>query len=402
MSDSYKRNFPSWVDAYTAFAGHTEAPKLMHFWAGVWAVSGALRKKVWMDQVAFRWVPNFFVVFVAPPGVVSKSTTAGVAESFLREIPGIQFGPDVVTWQSLVTSFAASCESFEYNGEYFPMSPLNLIASELGNLLDPSNKEMVNLFIDLWDGRKKLEKQTKMSGSDVVEGPWINLLGCTTPHWIAENMPASTVGGGLTSRCIFVYAEKKERLIAYPKYNFPVDHAEVRHLLLQDLEHIAMNLCGEYILSDAARTWGESWYARHWAGAKENYQDERLEGYVARKQTHLHKLAMILAASQRDELVILPDDLALAEIMLNTTEVDLAQVFSRIGKSEESMQADRLLTFIERHGEAPYDSCYRVLHSAFPDARDFEGIVSGLIKAGYIQLVQRGAAMFLKYLDVKE
>ena len=28
-------------------------------------------------------------------------------------------------------------------------------------------------------------------------------------------------------------------------------------------------------------------------------------GYLARKQTHSHKLAMVLAASQRDELVII-------------------------------------------------------------------------------------------------
>lgn len=398
MSD-YKRNFPSWVDAYVQFASHTEAPKLMHFWASVWAISGVLRKKVWMDQVAFRWVPNFFIIFVAPPGIVSKSTTAGLAESFLREIPGIQFGPDVVTWQSLVTSFAGACESFEHEGEYYPMSPLNLIASELGNLLDPNDRSMVNLFIDLWDGRKKLDKQTKMSGCDVVEGPWINLLGCTTPHWIADNMPASTVGGGLTSRCIFVYAENKERLIAYPKYYFPENHTATRQALVQDLEHIAMNLCGEYILTEDARTWGENWYARHWTEASTKFEDDRLEGYVARKQTHLHKLAMILAASQRDDLIILPDDLRLAEAMLNSTETDLGRVFSRIGKSEESMQTDRLLSFIRRHGKVQYDAAYRVIHNVFPDARDFEGLVTGLIRAGYVTLTQEGATMMLKDVE---
>ena len=50
----YKRNFPSWLDTYVTYAAHTEAPKLMHFWAGVWTIAGVLRKRVWMDQVAFR------------------------------------------------------------------------------------------------------------------------------------------------------------------------------------------------------------------------------------------------------------------------------------------------------------------------------------------------------------
>lgn len=60
------------------------------------------------------------------------------------------------------------------------MSPLKSCSSEFGNLIDFQNKEMVNLFIDLWDGRKSLRKDTKASGCDIVEGPWINTLGCTT------------------------------------------------------------------------------------------------------------------------------------------------------------------------------------------------------------------------------
>lgn len=395
----YKRHFPSWIDAYVAHASHTEAPKLMHFWAGVWTLSGALRKKVWMDQIAFRWVPNFYIIFVGPPGIVAKSTTASLGEGLLQEIPGIKFGPDVVTWQSLVTSFANACESFEYNDEYHPMSALNLIASELGNLIDMQNKEMINLFIDLWDGRKSLNKQTKMSGNDTVQGPWINMLGCTTPNWISENMTSAAVGGGLSARCIFVFANKKERLIAYPKYNFPKNTPETRVKLLQDLEHISLNLCGEYNLSDEARAWGEQWYAIHWGNFGKDWKEEWLEVYLARKQTHLHKLAMILAASTRDELIITVEDLALAEVMLNTTEQGYPQVFSHVGKGGDAVQADRLVEFVRHAGEAPYETCYKVLHAAFPDARDFEGIVSGVIRAGFLQLVQRPTGAFLKWIS---
>jgi hypothetical protein len=396
------RNFPSWLDAYAEFAGHTEAPRLMHRWAGVWALAGVLRKRVWMDQIAFKWVPNFFIIFVAPPGIVSKSTTAGLAESFLREIPGIKFGPDIVTWPSLVTSFAAACESFEFEGEYIPMSPLNLIASEFGNLVDPNDKAMVNLFIDLWDGRKTLEKQTKMSGNDIVEGPWINMLGCTTPHWIADNMPASTIGGGFTSRCIFVYAENKERLIPYPKFSFPGDAKVIRQKLLQDLEHIALTLCGEYSLDPEARKWGESWYELHWGNALSSFQDDRLEGYIARKQTHLHKLAMVLAASRRDSLVVMMEDLVDADEMLQQTEADLLRVFARIGQSEASMQSDRLVLQIQRAGRLSYNEVYRTLRSAFPDARDSSAIVEGLVKAGLIAIQSTPKGLYLVYTEVPD
>lgn len=392
-----RRLTKSWIDTYVDYASHTEAPRIMHFWAGAWAVAGALRKKVWMDQVAFRWCPNFFVIFVAPPGIVSKSTTAGMADRILRSVPGIKFGPDVVTWPALVTAFATSCEAFEYNGEYHPMSPLNLIASELGNLLDPQDRGMVNLFIDLWDGRKTLEKKTKMSGDDSVEGPWINMLGCTTPHWIADNMPSSTVGGGFTSRCIFVYAEKKERFIAYPKFYFPEQSATIEADLIHDLEWIATQLCGEYHLTPEAREWGEQWYENHWNVSAKKCEDDRLDGYMARKQTHMHKLAMVLAASQRDELVLTLDDLRLADLMLAGTETDLVKVFSRIGKTEASIQADRLVAYIHKRGECSYEDAYRMIYAHFPDARDFEGILSGAVRSGMIELTQRPTGFWIKY-----
>ena len=391
------RRLENWLDTYVEFACHTESPRVMHLWAGVWAIAGALRKKVWMDQVAFRWVPNFYVIFVAPPGIVSKSTTAGMAERFLRKIPGIKFGPDVGTWPSLVTSFAASCESFEYEGEYHPMSPLNLIASELGNLIDPHDKGMMNLFIDLWDGRKTLEKQTKMSGNDLVEGPWINMLGCTTPHWIADNKPSATIGGGFTSRCIFVYAEKKERFIAYPKYHFPKDTRQIEEDLRADLEYISVNLCGEYLLSQDARAWGEAWYKHHWEIAAGEVEDDRMDGYMARKQTHLHKVSMVLAASRRDALTIEVADLETAEAMLNLTESSLPKVFARIGKTETSNQADRLISYLAKRGDSTYEAAYRYIHAAFPDFRDFEGILNGLVRAGMIEMKTTQTGFNLKY-----
>ena len=391
------RNFPSWLDAYVDFAAHTEAPRLMHFWAGVWALAGVLRKRVWMDQVAFRWVPNFFIIFVAPPGVVSKSTTAGFAESFLKEIPGIKFGPDVVTWQSLVTSFANACETYEFEEEHYPMSPLNLCSSEFGNLIDFQNKEMVNLFIDLWDGRKSLRKDTKSSGCDIVEGPWINMLGCTTPNWIASNMHAGIVGGGFTARCVFVFADTKERFIAYPKYNFPEQREDTIRKLTQDLEHISVALCGEYELDKEARAWGEVWYEKHWKMVSSNWKEEWLSVYLARKQTHLHKLAMILAASQRDQLVLTKADLELADVLLTATEAGYSKVFAHVGKTTDAVEVDKLLDYLRSMGDVSYTQAFKILHNAFPQARDLEGAITGLIRAGWVELVQRGSDLHLVY-----
>lgn len=393
------RLLKDWIPAFLDYASVVESPRIMHFWAAVGAISGALRKKVWIDMKRFTWTPNFFIIFVAPPGIVSKSTTADIAMDLLKQVPGINFGPDVVTWPALVSAFAKVTEQFPFGEEYIPMSALTLVASELGNLINPQDRDMINLYINLWDGRKTLEKVTKMSGNDLVEGPWVNMLGCTTPHWIADNMPSATVGGGFTSRCVFVYADKKEKYVAYVDEQVRATDQAQREALIHDLEHISLNMTGPFVIEESAREWGRAWYETLWESRPQSLDDDRLDGYVARKQTHMHKLAMVLAASKSDELVITKGDLVLADKMLASVEGDLGKVFSRIGMSEDATHADRFIMFIKRRKECKYMDAYREVHRNFPNFKDFEGILAGCIRSGMVKLVQKAgdADFWLRY-----
>lgn len=379
------RNFPDWLLAFCEYAGYGEAPRRMNFWAGVSAIAGALRRRVWIDQFYFRWIPNFYIVFVAPPGVVSKSTTADKAMDLLKEVPGIHFGPDIVTWQALVTSFGEASEMYLYDGMYHAESAVTCAASELGNLLNPRDRDLVDLLVTLWDNRKSLDKATKHFGSDHIAGPSANIIGCTTPSWLQENVPSSVVEGGLTSRVVFVFADRKERLVAYPGKTVPKGMENVRKALIEDLTAIT-KLCGEYKLTGAAEAYGEAWYKSVWEGYK---ADEEIFGnYIARKQTHLHKLAMVLAAAQRDELVIEVEDLQIANQMLHDTEVDMPRVFSRMGKSQDAVMAEKLIQFVKKNKSVTYEQAYRFLHAHFPSAHDSEEVIAGCVRSGYMDAKQ--------------
>ena len=368
----------------------------MYFWAGVSAVAGTLRRKVWIEQAYFRWYCNFYIILVAPPGIVSKSTTAGISMNLLRRVPGINFGPDVVTWPALVEAFAEKTEAFEHQGAYVPMSALTLESSEFGNLLNPQDKEMVDLLVSLWDGKPgAFTKKTKSSGNDVVENPWINLIACTTPSWIAGNFPEYMIGGGFTSRCLFVYADKKEKYVAYPGLDVPRNLDAMADSLVADLEHIS-NLTGEFTLTSDAIQWGRAWYENHYSQRPVNLDDERFGGYIARKQTHIHKLAMILSASESDAMQVTAAHLALADEMVTDLEPDMAFVFSKIGKSEVSLYAERLIWYVHSKGAVPFTDAYRYVHSYFPSMRDFEDVMTGCVRAGYLKLEQQGTNMMLK------
>jgi hypothetical protein len=384
------RNFSDWIPAYLEYTRGTEAPTQMHFWTAVSCITSCLRRKIWIDMARFRWVPSFYIVFVAPPGIVSKTTTMDMGMDLVKQVPGVKFGPDVITWQALVTAFAAAQEDFQYGEDWVPMSPLTLASGEFGNLMNPQDRDMVNLFITLWDGRSSFEKVTKGSGSDIVSAPWINMIACTTPHWIADNMPAATVGGGFTSRCIFVYADRKENFIAFPDEHVRPDHAEFAARLTADLEHISVNLVGPYTITEEARVWGRAWYQRLWSAEVSAKSDEQLNGYLARKQTHMVKLAIVLAVSRGDEPVVTLGDFVLADKMLEATEPNLDKVFSRIGRTQESLHAERFVNFVRRSGAVPYQTAYRFVYTEFPDLHDFEGMLEGTIRSGQIKMQYKG------------
>lgn len=396
------RNFPDWLSAYVQYAGFSEAPRRMHYWSGVSAIAGALRRRVWLDMGYFRWFPNFYIILVAPPGVVSKSTTASIAMSLLRQVDGINFGPEAVTWQALLGAFETATEMFEINGVMHTQSALTIESSEFGNLVDPTNREQIDTFVNLWDSRiGSFKKVTKGSGVNSVENPFINIIACTTPAWIAGNFPEYVIGGGFTSRCLFVYAEEKEKYVAYPARHMPKELGEVQDALVQDLNAIASKVLGPYSLNEEALAWGTDWYTAHWSSKPDELDDDRFSGYLARKQTHVHKTAMCIAASSHDSMVISKQDLEDAYAAVTGLEKDMAKVFSRIGRTATSIQAERLIRYIQSRGTVPYAQAYAFIHSAFPSAKNFEDILVGAQNAGLIKILNSPTGLVLSGGDKK-
>jgi len=380
------RLLDNWLTSYVKYASVTEAPKRMHFWAGVTAIAGALRRKIWIDMKRYQVLCNFYTAFVAPPGIVAKSTTADISMNLLKQVPGVKFGPDIITWPALATAFAASSESFQLDGDWYPMSAMTLVASELGNLINPQDRDMVNLYINLWDGRKALEKVTKMSGCDTIEAPWINMIACTTPNWITDNIPKAMIGGGLASRLLIVYADAKDKYVPFVDEVVSSDDALLEKQLVHDLEHMSVNLAGPIHFTPEARDWERKRYRAFWEATISQSSSSTVDGYAARKQTHLFKTAMILSVARNDSLVIELQDLALAEAMLTDIEPDIDRVFSGVGRSDDSLHTERFVEFIKRRGRVKYEEAYKQVHMYFPDPKVFEAILAGVMKAGILRL----------------
>lgn len=390
-----KRYYDDWLQTFVQYASYGEAPLKMLFWTGVSTVAGALRRRVWIDQKYFQWLSNFYIIFVAPPGIVSKTTTANIGMNLLRGLPQgtIKFGADSVTWQSMITSLAESAESVAdpfHLGDFYPMSAVTFCSDELGNLLKPADDSLISSLITLWDGKQgAFKKDTKSQGKDNIENPWVNIIGCTTPSWIGQNVPEVMVGGGFTSRCVFVYADQKRQFVPYPDEVTPPDFGEIAKKLIHDLEMISL-MFGEFKISEEARVFGRSWYKHHWENRPKHLTGEQFSGYMARKQTHLHKLCMIVSASQNDSMIITKPHMEMALMLISEIEKDMPRVFSRIGQNDITRGSAEIVDIVTGHPGIPQSVLYGEHLFRTMSYTDFISALSGCVNGHKVHSRQVG------------
>jgi len=252
------------------------------------------------------------------------------------------------------------------------MSPITCSVPELGTFIKIYDSALVDVLISMWDGQlESWGHKTKSSGNIEIKNPWLNLLACTTPSWLEQHFPTSMIGGGLTSRIMFIYGDKKRHLVAYPdEHSQESDYHAQRHSLVADLQRIAL-LSGNYTISPAARKWGTLWYEQLWAKRPADMANDRYSGYISRKQTHLHKLAIVLAAAQRDQMVIEEQDLKTADSLLTAIEPDMIRVFESVGVVDESKHVANLLAHVRAYQWIEPNTLFNLLRNNITE-KDFK------------------------------
>lgn len=334
-----RRHLTDWLDSFQAAFENTESPEKYVYWVGVATVGAALQRNVCFDQVTFKLWPNHYIILVGPPAV-KKTTAINFGVDRLRNVQGLHVGPSSVTWQYLVDKLkeiqTASPEEMAKTGEAIKDScPIMLPAGELGTLLDFEDRGAIDFFTNAWDSPDVYDKGTRMMGDQLLNGPCPSIVAGTTPHWIKDNVKGATRGGGFISRCIMPYANKPRKTITYPGRHVKADHADQLSFLEHDLACIA-TLKGNYQMTEDAIVLGEKW---HHVTTEQNYGKkitDDSDNWANRRYSHVHKLAMVLAASRRDELTITKKDLQDAINRIEEVHEDFNKVFALLDDRRET------------------------------------------------------------------
>jgi hypothetical protein len=395
------RTLKNWIVGYTEYTEQSESPDSFHFWTAVFTIAGALRRQVWIEQRYFQWTPNFYIVLVGPPGIAAKSTSVRIGVKLLEQIPGVNLGPQSITWQSLTKSLSESVELIKMPDEKFhPMSCISIPVGELGTFLQPDDRVLVDVLVSLWDGQQETwGRSTKTQGSDKIENPWINVIGATTPSWLRDNFPETMITGGLTSRVIFVFGDEKRHFVPYPADVInEAEHLAHSKILVHDLIQISQ-MRGEMYLTPEAKEWGKAWYKQHWTMRPTQMASERFSGYIARKQTHIHKLAMVLSASENNDLSITLENLTDAENMVTQLEAEMFKVFDTIGNVPATRHLKEITNYLQNFGKLEKKTLWRYCCLSM-SLDDFYKAIDACIAAHWLQQTQFGSEIY--YTPTKE
>ena len=213
---------------------------------------------------------------------------------------------------------------------------------------------------DWYDCRNRWKYETKTAGKDDIMGVWVNLIGATTPELLRESMPSIAIGGGLASRMIFVYQDKKSKNIALPFLK--EQDLLLRHNLMLDLDRIRM-MNGEYTYSQNFLDLWVPFYNHQ----EDNlpFKDHKFSAYFSRRAKHILKLCMILSASGGDDMQITARIFERAKDLLERTEVFMPQTFAGFGESDQSAVLVRVMAVLGVRKRIPYNE---LIEMFFEDA----------------------------------
>lgn len=384
------RLLDNWLSRYVELMENTEPAKLFDIWTGYSVIAAALRRKVSLQLGRLVYYPNVYIVFVAEPGVARKTQAIKYGVNFLNTIPEIKVSADSSTKEAMTDDIENSgLDELMPDGTPLRHSSLNIISKEFESFLGQKkeNTRMLTALTDLFDAPDEWSSRTRHGTSNKIVRPWLNMLAATTPDSLANSLPASAIGGGLTSRIMFIWADKKKKSVAIP-FMTPTE-VKLKEKLEKDLYCIS-RMSGEYVMTaDCINRW-TTWYDLY----DEDESGDRpcpekaFSGWYSRKPAYILKIAMLRAAAESDTLVLQWRHCEEATAEIRQVELLMGNAFKAIGKSEITGEVETVLQTIRQFKVI---SEKQLLSLTWKEvAGKFDGVIDTLIRTGKVQRMFKG------------
>jgi hypothetical protein len=387
------RQLTDWITGYLTYTNTTEPAETFRTWTAISVLAGALQRKCKLEWGTLTFYPNMYIVLVGPSGA-RKGTAMTPGLVFLDEL-GVKVAAEAITREALIRELknANATDQNITTGKMIFHSSLTIWAQELTVFLGYGNLQLMSDLCDFYDCRNRWTYRTKNMGTDEIIGVFVNLFGGTTPSLIRSAMPIDAIGGGLTSRIIFIYEEDIARCQPMP---FLSDaQLGLREQLKMDLERIhAMH--GDFkVTKEFLDSWTE-WYIQQYKVDPFEDSGHRFEGYFRRRPVHVMKLSMIVNASRTDRMIIEANDFNRALGILEEAEKKMPNTFSGVGRYQHAETLTAIISELGMRGEMTLEELTYMFRNDI-DKFTLRGIMDGIKGMGLVEVFNREDKIVYKY-----
>jgi hypothetical protein len=381
------RNLPDWIDGFMLLTENSEPPMLYRKWCAISTIASALQRKCKLELgISLTIYPNFYIVLVGP-SAAGKGTAMKYAYDIIEQVSAIRLSAQATSLQALIRRMKETnlTDVDVASGKQIFHSSLTIFSEEFTVFLGYHNRELMASLCDWYDCKNRWTYDTIKRDEEEVIGVWVNILGATTPDNIQSSLPLEAIGGGLTSRIIFVFEEQRDKLVVFPSAT--AREIELQHMLIKDLEQISFMGGNFRLTEDAAAAYSE-WCYR--AVANPPFKDKKFDGYVGRRRNHLLSLSMVCSASRSNDMVLKSEDIVRASQILNEVENKMALTFRGIGRSDISSLIGDAVTFFENSltDEIPIWQFARHFECNM-DKFTMDRVLATIQTSGYIHIVKK-------------
>lgn len=392
------RKVKDWLEGYLTYTFNSEPPELFHIWTAISTIAAALQRKCVMNWGKLRFYPNMYIVIVAPSGKARKGTAMGYGQDFLSRLE-IKMAAESITREALVgeilSAYTTEIADAGDTATYSAHSSLTIYAPELVVFLGYNQQQLMMDLTDWYDCGHgpdgKWTYRTKTQGVDELIGVWVNLMGATTPDLLRSSLSMDAIGGGLTSRIVFIYEEDKRKSCPAPFLS--PEEVALGEDLYSDLERIHL-MKGQFKPSSSFIDRWVDWYIEQ--DTRKIFDEPHLMPYVERRPVHVMKLSMILNACRTSSMVLTDFDLNRAIDLLERTEIKMPKTFSGIGKAPHAEILGKVMNDIGLEGEiSKADLMCRYKYDT--DDRVMEMIIESLRSMGFLNRIERNGETILQH-----
>jgi hypothetical protein len=347
-AETLHRNLKNgWLKDYLDYTSGHEAPEDFHVWVGLTIIGAAILRRAWIDNVYHKYFPNLYTILISPPGVGKKTTAINIGADILREaVPDCRIISEKCTPEALAKRLAKPIEIHKESGgmKIEARAEGLIIAPELTVFLGPEqyNSALIMFLTRLYDCAKTQETETIARGVEALKNVCVAFLGATTPSEIDRAIPSSARGSGFMSRLCLVQKDTTPRVVPRAKLVDPT----IRELLVIQLSRIREECVGEFTLTKEAEKWYNDYYHRH----HEQLNAGTSVLSIERQTDHMHKIAMILSASEHNKMSVTDDHYQRAYNIIEIAAKNCGETLKMIDTTERGKLTQITLGLISANG----------------------------------------------------